>query len=191
MLKRALLYKDRVQEELIKTWDNLKYQYYWGEYCNLDNIDDNNWDNDQYVSVCEETDEICGYICVKHRRYANQVSSIYFTGFSNKSKNNAILLKDVREVVHNCFYKYNYDRVCFGVYVGNPIEKYYDSLVATSGGRVCSYKRKSTRGLQGQLLDFKEYEILIEEYKEHIREDMSSVNEKSLKLKIAEQINYN
>ena len=67
-------------------------------------------------------------------------------------------------MIDDIFKKFNFRKLSFGVYVGNPIEKSYDRLIRKYGGRIVGIKIEDTRLIDGKFYDFKMYEIFKNEY---------------------------
>ena len=169
MLKRALLYKDELMKKYVETWDDISTKYYYCDYHNELEIKDDDWNLDQFVSI-NEAGEVVGYITGRHNQIARSIESISLIAFTTDLKDRVILLTDLQKLIHDYFYVYNYNRVEFGVYVGNPVEKFYDKYINACGGKVCGYCRQSERCMDGTYVDHKTYEILACEYKENIKQ---------------------
>lgn len=169
MLKRALLYKDSLNKKYIEAWDNIKNKYYFIEWYNLPKLEEDNWNKDQFVSINENYD-ITGYIQGNHNQGAHGIDSISIIALSEDLSDRLILLYDLQKLIHDYFYIYNYNRISFVVYIGNPVEKFYDKFVAACGGKVCAYLRQCDKSLDGKLLDLKRYEILADEYKANVKQ---------------------
>lgn len=72
--------------------------------------------------------------------------------------------KDLVQVIKDIFYKYNFRKLTFTVFVGNPIEKSYDKMVNKYGGRIVGIQKKHTRLQDGKYYDEKIYEIMREDF---------------------------
>ena len=68
------------------------------------------------------------------------------------------------QVIKDIFEKFNFNKMNFGVVIGNPVEKSYDRLVERYGGRIVGIKERETKLFDNQYYDVKEYEILKENY---------------------------
>lgn len=169
MLERALLHKDQLIKKFTEAWDNIKNIYYFVDYNNLPNLKEDDWDTDQFVSI-NKNGNVVGYISCNKKQSVHAISSISLIALSEDLGDRVILLYDLQKLIHDYFYIYNYNRVSFGVYIGNPVEKFYDKFVSACGGKVCGYYRQCARAMNGVLFDFKEYEILAIEYKENVKQ---------------------
>lgn len=170
MLARALLYKDILNKKIVEQWDNLANKYYFIEYCTEVEVQEDSWKRDQFVSLDEDYNVI-GFMSARHVRSADRVDSICLIALSSELRDRTTVLVDIQKLIHDYFYKYNKNSVEFGVYIGNPVEKFYDKYVESVGGKVCSYFRQCDKAVDGTLLDYKGYEIMASEYKAHVPAD--------------------
>ena len=168
MLKRALLYKDELMQKTTEAW-TLDNKYYFGTDYNLPNLVEDTWDKDQFVCI-NKNGEVIGYVYADKYQTLHQITSLGIICFSKNLKDSTTLLMDVQQLIYDYFIKYNYDLVRWIVYVGNPIEKFYDKYIAKVGGKVCGYERRYIKCLDGSILDRKTYEITREEYHPKLKE---------------------
>lgn len=168
MLKRALAYVDELKKKQIDSW-NLYNKFYYGSEYNLSEIDVDTWNNEQWVCV-NNKNEVVGYICVQPYQQLHIIKSITLISYTENLGDRTMLILDLQRLIHDYFYLYKYNAIRFGVYIGNPVEKFYDKFTASVGGKVCSYIRIFSKCVDGTTLSFKEYEILREEYTSHVSE---------------------
>lgn len=162
MLKPAQLYKDELNEKMIKTWYNHDYIYYHGgtgEY--MIDLPDNNEESHLFVSV-DENDNVIGYVgyCV------NWVTmSAQNFGMISFDKGNLEFIKDLYQVICDCFYLYHMNRISWFCYADNPAVRGYRNFIKRYGGRECGYFRQYIKLRDGKLHDSVCFEILANEFK--------------------------
>lgn len=71
---------------------------------------------------------------------------------------------DLLQAIDDVFCKYNFRKLCFSVFIGNPIENTYDKLIGKYGGYIVGIKKEHTRLLDGNFYDLKMYELFRDEY---------------------------
>ena len=164
MLVPAFNYQDQLHETLARVcWFNEKYKYFNMGYDELEEILASNKDKHQLLSVDTEGN-ICGMIFYNIDRCTRNVCGFNAASFDT----NAITFgRDLLQSIDDIFVKFKFNKLCFGVVIGNPIEKTYDRLCAKVGGRVAGYYRKDCMLMDGSFADVKVYEILREEYENY------------------------
>jgi hypothetical protein len=126
-------------------------------------LPDDTYNANHFVSVYDH--DIIGMIGYQLRRAENAVSGLQIIHFGGpEASNKYIFGKDVLTAVKNIFEKYGFNKINFGVAIGNPIEKTYDKLVKWYNGHIIGIKKQDIRLLDGRIYDAKEYEILAEDY---------------------------
>lgn len=161
MLKPAQLYKEKLQEENIKSWYRPE-NIFWNGGCGDSQIDirEDNHDCHQFVSVDKE-DNVIGYIS-----YAVNWSAMSAYGFGIISfrKGSIEFAKDLHEAICNLFEVYNMNRIQWGAYTDNPAIRGYRNFIKKHGGRECAHYRQIVRLQDGRLHDMVDFEILAEEF---------------------------
>lgn len=161
MLKPAQLYKERLEEENIKSWYQQENIYWTGTAgSELINLPDNNYESHCFVSV-DKNDNILGYIA-----YAVDWSAMSADRFGiiSYQKGNLEFVKDIYKAVCDLFLVYHMNRVSWCCYVDNPAIRGYRNFIKRHGGRECGYYRQVTKLLDGKLHDSIEFEILASEF---------------------------
>lgn len=162
MIKPALLYEEKLQKANIESWYDMRNQY-WHGWCSEYKIalESNNSQYHQFVSVDSE-DNVIGYIS-----YCVDWTAMSATGFAmiSFSKGNMQFMKDLKEVVNNCFTKFSFNRIEFRAYADNPAIRGYRSFINRFGGKEAAYLRQDTKLMDGQLHDSVIFEILREDLK--------------------------
>jgi len=118
------------------------------------------YSQNDFVSIWQG--EIIGHINYSINRSANCIDNLTCVHFGNN--NSYTFAKDLITAIKNIFEKYKFNKLCFCVVVGNPIEKTYDKLVKKYGGRIVGIWKQDRKLLDGNLHDVKCYEILAEDY---------------------------
>lgn len=161
MLKYAWQYKESLEQLYVKTIDDPRLKFvncdgYLG--FNID-IKDTTWDRLQYVSV-NSKGKIIGYLCAILDLKINSVSSLHVMNFYDKS---VTFSKDFYKFLDMLIHRYA--KINFSVVVGNPAEAMYDRVIKKYGGRIVGVKEDHVI-IDGDLYDFKMYEIMRRKYKE-------------------------
>ena len=147
----------------MKFWEityDKKYMFGGSGYSDEYSPSVDNWSKYEFVSV-DKNNNILGYIKYNINQRNQGISGLYIVNFSN---NKLIFGKDVFQAIDDIFCKYNYYKLSYGVFVGNPIERNYDKLTKKYGGRIVGIKKKDEKLLDGNYYDFKMYEIFREDY---------------------------
>jgi RimJ/RimL family protein N-acetyltransferase len=160
LLDIANKYEKELQELFMNTWYDEKYKYYHSQYADLYQANNSNWDDHHFVSK-DNSGNIIGFISYTIDRQCNFVSNI---GAVNFSDNKITFGKDLMTAIAGMFDKFNFNKINFGVTVGNPIERSYDRLVQKYGGRVLGIYKDNRRLIDNQLYDSKVYEIMRSDY---------------------------
>jgi len=161
MLEVAQLHEEELKEKQKHTWFNPKYMY-WNNsiyYSNLV-LNENTWDKHSFASL-NKSGEVIGFIEYCLDRQSNKADGLSIINFSDDI---VTFGTDVRQAIDDIFVKFNIRKLGFSVVVGNPIESTYDKLTDKYGGKVIGTMEKETRLIDGNLYDYKMYEIFREEY---------------------------
>ncbi len=166
MLKPAQLYKDKLQEENIKSWYKPE-NIFWngGAGDSTVNLPDDNYNSHCFVSVDKE-DNVIGYIA-----YAVDWTAMSADRFSiiSYKKNSIEFAKDVYKAVCDLFEVYHMNRVSWCAYADNPANRGYRNFIKKHGGRECGHYRQIARLQDGKLHDMVIFEILTGEFKKFER----------------------
>jgi hypothetical protein len=161
MLDSALKYECELKKLFLDTWYDEKYKFYHAMgYSDVFKITDSNWSNIELVSL-DNDKNVIGYFMFKVDRHCNYVSDMYVVNFSD---NKIIFGLDIFKSMESMFEKFGFDKICFCVAVGNPIEKNYDKLLEKYGGRIVGYNQNHFKLIDGKKYDKKMYEITKESY---------------------------
>lgn len=161
MLKQAQLYKEKLQEENIKSWYKPENIYWSGSAGDYEiELPNNNYDKHCFVSVDKE-ENVIGYIT-----YAVDWSSMSAYGFGIISfrKNSVEFAKDLYKAICDCFEVYHMNRISWYCYADNPAIRGYRNFIKKHGGVECGHSRQVARLQDGKLHDSVEFEILAEEF---------------------------
>jgi hypothetical protein len=160
MLDMAQKYTEELKLKLANISYDLKYQFYTGGWSTEYQPSKDNWNKFEFVSV-DSKGNVIGYMSYDVDRNSNLASCLHIINFSD---NKITFGRDVSQVIDDIFIKYQFRKLEYGVYVGNPIENTYDKLTTRYGGKIVGTKQKTTKLLDGNLYDFKMYELFREEY---------------------------
>jgi hypothetical protein len=155
MLKPAILFEDALQKKNYGSWHNQEDMFY-GDYNFKIEISEDTWKTHQFVSV-DEAGEVLGYISYQIDRVTMSVNQL---GIISYQKGNLQFLRDVKQVIRDIFYKYNFNRLEWVAHVGNPAVRGYRRFIKRYGGRECGYFREVARLQNGKLSDMITFEIL-------------------------------
>lgn len=156
MIKPAQLYTEELKRKFIEVMYEDKYKYYFNGWSSEYTPYTDNWNGHEFVIL--DQGEVMGYISYQIDRRTNNVHSLEIVNFS---ENKYLFGKSVFEVLKNIFEYYKFNKINFGVNVGNPAEKIYDKYINKYGGRIVGVKIKDSRLIDGTWCDYKMYEILM------------------------------
>lgn len=162
MLKPAQLYKEKLQEENIKSWYKPENIYWHGgtaEYT-ID-IPDNNESRHCFVSV-DKNENVIGYISYNVDWTAMSAEG---WGIISFDKGNIEFVKDLYQAICDCFETYLFNRISWNCYADNPAIRGYRNFVKKHGGRECAYFRQCVKLRDGKLHDALSFEILADEFR--------------------------
>lgn len=161
MLRPAQLYKEKLQEENIKSWYKLENIFWNSGYGDSQiNIKEDNYDCHQFVSV-DKKDNVIGYITYAVNWSAMSADRFGIISFD---KGNVTFAKDIYSAICDLFEKYNMNRVSWFAYADNPAIRGYRNFIKKHGGRECAYYRQIARLQDGKIHDAVSFEILAEEF---------------------------
>lgn len=122
------------------------------------------WGDHEFVSVNKEG-EVLGYIRYRINQRSQIVSSFCAINFTT----NLGFARDLFQAIDDIFVRYQYKKLKFGVYVGNPVEKTYDKLCERYGGRIVGVYKEDAKLMDGKYYDYKTYELFRDDYMKHRR----------------------
>jgi L-amino acid N-acyltransferase YncA len=158
MLDIAIKHEEELKSLFLGIWHDEKYKFwnsrYWFE--GYKGAAANTWDNHEFVSL-DGSGKVIGYIAYEINRSTENVTSLSVLNFS---ENKIIFGKDLMKALIDIFSKYHFRKICFGVVIGNPIERSYDRLVKRYGGRVVGIEIDQARLMDGKYYNMKLYEIM-------------------------------
>ena len=159
MLKPAQLYTAELK---LKFWE-IAYQDYFmfvnDGYTDDYKPSDNTWSEHEFVSISKDN-KLLGYIRYginQRHQIANGFCAINFS-------DSIVFARDLYQAIDDIFCKYKYNKLKYGVFVGNPVEKTYDKLTQKYGGRLIGISYKDAKLIDGNYYDHKSYELFREDY---------------------------
>lgn len=162
MLQPAQLYKEKLQEENIKSWYDQRNKYesgcpgFWEiEFLN------NNYDAHQFVSVDKE-DNVIGYIAYDIDWVTMSTKNF---GIISYKKGSLDFIEDVYIAICNLFEVYHMNRITWTCFADNPAIRGYRNFIKKHGGKECGYQRECVLLQDGLLHDSVTFEILAREFK--------------------------
>ncbi len=160
MLKPAQFYTDELQHLFRKTWFDDKYLFYHNGCYYEEFLPEESTVNDhQFVSVARC--DVIGFIGYSVDRAANVVFDLNIINFTDDK---ITFSKDVMQAIDDIFCKFNFNKIEFNVYIGNPAEKMYDKFINKCGGRIVGTYTKHCKLADGRLYDLKMYELFKDGY---------------------------
>lgn len=160
MLKPAQLYKDKLQEENIKTWYKPENIFWSNGGDAIIDLPENNYDRHCFVSV-DVNDNVIGYIGYMVDWVA---MSAYSFGIISYKKNSLVFADDLYKAICNLFNVYHMNRISWSAYEDNPAVRGYRNFIKKHGGRECGHYRQIVKLQDGKLHDSVEFEILAKEF---------------------------
>lgn len=159
MIDVAQKYTDVLKLKFANIVYDEKYKFYSSGWFDEYKPSDTTWNTHEFVSTYNG--EVIGYITYYINRNEYDVSGLKAINFSD---NKIIFGKDLMKVLKDIFEKFNFRKLSFGVYVGNPIEKSYDKMINKYNGRIVGIKKEDSKLSDGKFYDFKIYEIFRKDY---------------------------
>lgn len=159
MIDVAQKYTEILKNKFADISYDLKYMFANSGYVDMYKPEVTTWSKHEFVSILNG--EVIGYISYYVNRNEYSVSGLYAVNFTD---NKAAFGMDLGNALKDVFTKYNFRKLNFGVFVGNPIEKTYDKMVWKYGGRIVGITKQDARLLDGKFYDHKTYEVFREEY---------------------------
>lgn len=159
MLKAAQLYSEQLKIKFLEIAYDKKYMFYNSGWSEEYKPSDDNWGQHEFVSLVGN--EVIGYIKYDINQRSNNITNMRIINFSD---NKIAFSKDVLKVIKDIFFKYKYNKINFGVFIGNPAEKIYNKFIKKYGGKVIGTYKEETKLLDGNFYDLKVYEVFKWEY---------------------------
>lgn len=164
MLDLAIKYEKKLQELFANIAFDEKYMFFSGStFREKYTADDSTWSKHEFVSLDKDSDVI-GYIKYSIDRECSMAYALQIVNFSD---NKATFGKDVMKALDEIFTKFNFRKLKYGVFVGNPIESTYDKLTEKYGGRIVGMNVQDDKLIDGNYYDYKSYEIFRDDYLLH------------------------
>lgn len=163
MLKITSKYANQLKDLFIDTIHDEKYKYFHAGFTEESDLETSmsTWNSHKFVSV-DENDNVIGLIDYKINRNAYYAFGLRIINFTDSNK--ITFGRDVHQAIDEIFNKYNFNKLKFGVFIGNPVEPTYDKLIKKYGGRIVGVQKEDSRLIDGKLYDYKLYEITKKEY---------------------------
>lgn len=161
MLDLAIKHETKLKELFANIVFDKKYMFYSGSsYYDAYESVKSTWNKHEFVSL-DYNGNVIGYIKYNIDRETLNCNCLQIINFSD---NKMIFGLDVMTCLDEIFTKFQFRKLAYGVYVGNPIEKTYDRLTKLYGGRIVGTKLQDSKLIDGNYYDFKLYEIFKEDY---------------------------
>ena len=169
MLKPAILYADRMTQCFAEASLDPTNKYYANTYWTFEmTVETSDWSKHQFVSV-DKSDNIVAYLSVDINRSCNFVYDMCVIRFLKTSRYDIMFAKDFKKFFWMLFSLYKYDKLEFNVVVGAPHEKMYDKFIKKYNGRIVGTLHKHWKSTDGQICDYKIYEIMRKDLLENAR----------------------
>jgi len=163
MLDIANKYEEKLQLLFANIAFDDKYKFLTGSsYRDKYKTSDSTWQKHEFVSIHNK--EIMGYLQYSLDRVSNIAFGMQIVNFKNP---NIIFANDLKKFLTDIFEKFQFRKLKFAVYVGNPIEKSYDKICKKYGGRVVGTYKQDDKLIDGNYYDYKMYEIMRDDYLKH------------------------
>lgn len=164
MLDLAIKYENKLQELFANISLDEKYMFFHGcSYRNKYKAEESTWNKHEFVSL-DNQGNVIGYIKYGIDRECSTANSLQIINFSN---NKVTFGRDVMKALDEIFTKFNFRKLKYSVFIGNPIENTYDRLTEKYGGRISGIQLQDDKLIDGNYYDFKSYEIFRDDYLLH------------------------
>lgn len=163
MLELAIKYENQLKEKLLNIMLDEEFMFMFSSsYREEIIVDKSTWNRHQFVSV-NPKGEVVGYFKYNIDRDSLNCHAVQIVNF-HKDKISRCFINDLKQVIKNIFEKYGFNKLSFGVHIGNPAEKMYDKHLHLIGGRIVGTKMRDDKLMDGNYYNYKLYEVLKEEY---------------------------
>lgn len=164
MLDVAQKYTDQLKSLYADIVYDDKYKFVNSGWVDEYKPSDTTWSTHEFVSLNSKS-EVIGHIVYEINRNTYSVCGLTVINFSDDKMTFG---KDLSKIIKDIFLKFNFRKLSFGVYIGNPIEKSYDKMILKYGGRIVGVKKEETKLMDGKFYDFKMYEVLRNDFIKYI-----------------------
>lgn len=171
MLDLAIKHEQKLKEKMIGRMFVEKYKFanvasYYDEVkLKQDWI---GWNKFELVSV-DKNGNIIGFFSADLCRDSFGISNVHIMNFTDDK---IIFGRDLKEFFMKFVEREDIRKINFSVVIGNPIEKSYDKMIKTYGGRIVGIKEKDVKLFDGKFYDLKMYEIFTDKIREVLRKRM-------------------
>lgn len=138
--------------------------YFSGGYISKYKASEDTWTKHEFVST--KGGKILGYLAYDVDRRTNSANGLCAINFEIKS---ITFSKDFMRFLKDIFEKYQFRKLSFGVYAGNPAERMYNRYIQKFGGRIVGILKSETILTDGNFYDYKMYEIFRDDYLKAVR----------------------
>lgn len=160
MLRPAHLYQEEIIEKMYETWYNPAYKYYYDMEMTIPNFNVSNGQH-QFASV-DEKGNVIGYLSYNVYIAASRANCFGIISFD---KGNLTFIKDVYQMIDECFTKFGLNSVEWMVFENNSeVLKAYRTFVKHRGGREVGILHDATKAYDNKLNDVIIFEILAKDY---------------------------
>ena len=165
MITSAKLKENEIIRECEKIRYDLNFMFYNGAYSSIPEIKNDTWAEHSFASV-DKSGNLIGYIHYDIDRNSYNVTNFSAVNFKFKENPNTryIFGKDLEQAVRDIFIKFGFNKISFGVYIGNPAEDSYDRIMKKYNGRIVGIMKNDNRLIDGKYYDYKMYEILKDDF---------------------------
>jgi hypothetical protein len=162
MLDIAIKYEDQLKLLFANIALDKNFMYLFSSsYRDVYKASESTWSKHEFVSI--HKGKIIGYMKYDIDRDSNVAYSMQIVNFTNKP--NLIFAKDLKQFLIDIFEKYQFRKLKYCCYKGNPIEKAYDKMTLKHGGQIVGIQEENDKLIDGNYYDLKLYEILKKDYK--------------------------
>ena len=156
---------DDLNEKLCALWYEPEYQWYFSgrNHYPMQIKDEDGDERSRTFASVGRNDELIGCMGYNVDHAINGVWGVFAIRFPDGDR--LTFGRDLQQFIDDIFVKFNFRRAGFGCVVGNPAERMYDRhIVGRMGGRVLCVQRDAAVDMRGNLCDFKQYEVMREDY---------------------------
>lgn len=151
---------DEVNKLLKSTFYIPKYKYLHSQgYFEPLDIVLRNWNNQGFI-FCDENDNIIGTISFSISRPTNELNIYTLALFTEEYKYKKFIYNELVKWFDKVLSESYYNKISFGVVVGNHIEKAYDKITKRYNGKVVGIHENECILNDGKYYDLKRYEII-------------------------------
>lgn len=161
MIHSALEYKNEIELLFAKHIYDIRNQYYYGyPGTNMIRIHENTYDGHQFAITKDGTNDVIGVVQYSINLVTGSVFDFGIISFTDNDN----FGKDLLEIVHNIFTKYNLNRMEFRCFSGNPVLRHYKKFMKVANGNQVGYFHECGKLMDGSIHDAYAFEILRRDY---------------------------